>query len=68
MKPKKGLKFKTFFNEENINNRPYNEVRAIVDDSVIVIYSETQKGKSYYQMIGIGQFEFYAKKGIYIPI
>jgi len=68
MKLKIGLRFKTFFNENNINNRPFNEVRAIVDNSIIVLLSETKKGEPYYQMIDIFQFKMYVKEGVYIPL
>ena len=33
-----GLKFKKFYNENNINNIEYCEVRGIVDDYIIVLW------------------------------
>lgn len=64
--PRVGLKFKTFFNEKNINNRSYNEIRWIIDDTIIVLLSQNKNWELYYNMIDIELFTMYAEKWYYI--
>jgi hypothetical protein len=59
-----GLKFKIFFNETNINNIPYCEVRGIVDSMIILLCEKN--GKQWYKMIDKGEFEFFKDKYIEI--
>jgi len=63
-----GFKFKLYYGENNINNRPFNEIRAIVDDLLYVIYSESNSGKSGYEIMYIDSFNFKNKDGNIIPI
>lgn len=68
MELKVGLKFSTFFNKNNINNRPLSIVKAIVDDIMIVLYTQTRDGNWYYHLITVDQFKFYVGLGHYIPV
>lgn len=63
-----GFQFKQWHGPGNINNKPFLEIRAIVDNDVIVLYGETIKGRPFYEMIYISQFNRYWKDGIYKPI
>lgn len=68
MNPIIGLKFREYYNENNINNIPVHEIRGIIDDCMIVLLSKTQKGKEIYSMIDIYQFGYFVEKGIYRKI
>lgn len=68
-----GLKFKVFYNDNNLNNIDYCEVRAIVDDKIIVIFCKKQKTKhseykEFYDMIEISSFNFLTKQKVYLPL
>lgn len=65
---KVGFKFQTFYGENNINNRPFNEIRAVVDDILYVVYSETKGGKSGYDIMYKDSFDWKMKDGCIIPI
>jgi len=73
MKLKIGLKFKKYYNDNNINNIDYCEVRGIVDNYIIVLWCEKKKNKlsskkSFYKTIDITDFEYNKDKHIYQPI
>jgi hypothetical protein len=68
MELKIGLKFRIFYSENNINNSLYNEVRAIVDDSVIVLLCKAYDGESFYKLLTISSFTMRNKVGRYIEI
>jgi hypothetical protein len=52
-----GLTFEIFYNENNVNNIKYCEIRAIVDEKVIVIFCR-KKDKEFYKMIDINEFNY----------
>jgi len=73
MKLKKGLKFKKYYNENNINNISYCEVRGIVDDFIIVLWCKKEKttlgkAKEFYLTINKTDFDINFKVGVYLPI
>jgi hypothetical protein len=73
MELKIGLKFKKYYNDNNINNIDYCEVRGIVDNYIIVLWCEKKKNKlsskkSFYKTIDITDFEYNKDKHIYQPI
>jgi len=70
---KVGLKFQKFYNDNNINNIQYCEVRGIVDECQIVLYckkndTKLSKYTEFYEMISIIEFEFNVKYEVYINI
>ena len=67
MEIKKGVKFKQFYNENNINNIPYCEIRAVVDNAVVVLFCK-KKENHFYKMIDKTQFEYNLENGIYAAI
>lgn len=73
MELKIGLKFKKYYNDNNINNIDYCEVRGIVDNYIIVLWCEKKENKlsskkSFYKTIDITDFEYNKDKHIYQPI
>lgn len=73
MELKVGLKFKKYFNEDNINNIASCEVRGIVDDYIIVLLckkkaTKISKKKEFYKSIDKDDFNFNVKNGVYIPL
>jgi hypothetical protein len=67
MEIKKGVKFKKFYNENNINNIPYCEIRAVVDNAVIVLFCKKEQSH-FYKMIDKHEFEYNIENGIYTTI
>lgn len=68
-----GLKFKLYYNENNINNIEYCEVRGVVDDFIIVLWCKMKANKmssekEFYMSIDKHNFDFYVEKGIYLPL
>jgi hypothetical protein len=59
-----GNKFSLDFGGGNINNIPYLEIRAIVDDEVIVLLCK-KNFKVWYKVIYKEEFDFYNKKDLY---
>lgn len=73
MKLKVGLKFRKFYNDNNINNIDSCEVRGIVDDFIIVLWCKRKKThllvkKEFYLSINKFDFNFNVKEGIYQEI
>lgn len=73
MKLKVGLKFRKFYNDNNVNNVDSCEVRGIVDDFIIVLWCKRKKThlrekKEYYLSINKFDFDFNVKEGIYQEI
>jgi hypothetical protein len=73
MELKVGLKFKKFYNENNINNIESCEVRGIVDDCIIVLWCKKKANKmsgkkEFYLSIDTHVFDFNVKNGVYIPL
>ena len=73
MELKLGLKFKKYYNENNINNIESCEVRGVIDDFIIVLWCKNKatkmsKKKEFYLTINKFDFEFNVKEGIYIPL
>ena len=69
MELKIGLKFETFYNDDNHNNIYCCEVRGIVDDYIIVLLCKKSiDSEEYYKTIDIEEFNFYVKKGVYTQI
>lgn len=73
MKLKIGLRFKKYYNESNINNIAYCEVRGIVDDCIIVLLckkdaTKMSESKKFYQSIDIDDFNFNVKNKVYLPL
>ena len=56
IKPEIGLAFELYYGEDNVNNNPFNEIRAIVDDLVLVLYSKTKGGRAGYNLMYIDAF------------
>jgi|GEM_PF-7065586 len=70
---KVGLKFKKFYNENNINNIESCEVRGIVDDFIIVLWCKKKANKmsskkEFYLSIDKHDFDFNMKNGVYLPL
>ena len=70
---KVGLKFKKFYNENNINNIESCEVRDIVDDFIIVKKKKKKANKmsskkEFYLSIDKHDFDFNMKNGVYLPL
>tara|TARA_R110000787_G_C13152598_1_gene418679 strand:+ start:95 stop:508 length:414 start_codon:yes stop_codon:yes gene_type:complete len=68
MELKIGLKFRVLYAENNIRDSSYSEVRAIVDDSVIVLLCKEYNGESYYKTLTINSFKMRNKVGWYTEI
>ncbi len=73
MELKVGLKFKKYYNENNINNIDSCEVRGIVDDFIIVLFCKKEANnmsgkKEFYLSIDKHDFDFNVKHEIYIPL
>ena len=58
-----GLKYKVFYNENNINNIENCEIRAVVDDVMLVVLC-IKKEKEFYKMIEISDFDYKARNNI----
>ena len=70
MELKVGLKFKKFYNENNINNIESCEVRGVVDDFIIVLWCKKKANKmsgkkEFYLSIDKHDFDFNVKNGVY---
>jgi hypothetical protein len=69
MELKIGLKFETFYNDDNHNNIYYCEVRGIVDDYIIVLLCKKSiESEEYYKTIDIEEFNFNVRHGVYTQI
>ena len=73
MELKVGLKFKKYYNENNINNIDICEVRGIVDDWIIVLWcvkkrNKRNKDNSFYSTIDKSEFEFNVKREVFVPL
>ena len=63
MKAKIGLKYKVFYSENNINNIEQCEIKAVVDDVMLVILCR-KKEKEFYKMIEISEFDYKVENNI----
>jgi hypothetical protein len=68
-----GFKFQKYYNENNINNIQYCEIRGIVDDNVLVLFCKKNKTKisdykEFYSMIYIQDFNYNIDNGIFIKL
>ena len=73
MKIKKGLKFKIFYSNGNINNIDFCEIRGIVDDYIIVLWCEknasnVEPKKQFYKSINKDEFDLNVENQVYLPI
>ena len=73
MELKKGLKFKKYYGDNNINNIASCEVRGVVDDYIIVLWCEKDatkmnEAKEFYLSIDKHDFDFNVKNEIYLPL
>lgn len=73
MKPQVGLKYKKYYGPMNINNIDYCEVRAIVDNKVIVSLCKKQATKSsdakeFYIYVDKDQFDYFVQNKVYLPL
>jgi len=73
MELKKGLKFKKYYGDNNINNIASCEVRGIVDDYIIVLWckkdaTKMSESKEFYKSIDKHDFDFNVKNEIYLPL
>ncbi len=73
MKLKKGLRFKKYYGDDNINNIASCEVRGIVDDYIIVLWckkdaTKMSEEKEFYQSIDKHDFDFNVKNEVYLPL
>jgi hypothetical protein len=70
MELKIGLKFKKYYNKNNINNIASCEVRSIVDDFIILWCekdtTKISKSQKFFQIIDKHDFEFNVKNKIYL--
>ncbi len=63
MKLEIGLKFRKYYNEGNLNNIDYCEVRGIVDNHV-VLYQE-RNGRGWYKMINPIEWRLNVKENVF---
>lgn len=57
-----GMKFQLFYNENNINNVNYCEVRAIVDETQLVLLCQkNEESDPYYSLSTIWEIQYKAK-------
>jgi hypothetical protein len=73
MKLKVGLQFKKYYNENNLSNIDFCEVRGIVDDFIIVLWCKKKANhindaKEFYLSIDRQDFDFNVKNSIYLPL
>ena len=68
MKLEKGLVFKKYYRENNINNIPRCEVRGIVDNEIIVLLCTSKSGSQYYKSIEMDDFLYNEEAKVYIPL
>ena len=73
MELKVGLKFKKYYNENNIKNIDSCEVRGVVDDFIIVLWCKKKANKmsskkDFYLCIDKHDFDFNVKNGVYLPL
>lgn len=73
MELKVGLKFKKYYNKNNINNIESCEVRGIVDEFIIVLWckrkaTKMSSKKEFYLSIDKYDFDFNVKNGVYLPL
>ena len=65
-----GLKFKKFYNQDNVNNIGSCEVRGIIDGTINVLWcnngpTRMGRGKEFYLSIPMNDFEYNVKENIY---
>jgi hypothetical protein len=73
MELKIGLKFKKYYDDNNINNIENIEVRGIVDNFIIVLFCKKKKTKmsdykEFYKSIDRDDFVFNVVNGVYLPL
>ena len=73
MELKVGLRFKKYYQDGNINNIDFCEVRGIVDDYIIVLWckkkaTKISKRKKFYLSINQDEFNFNVKNKVFSPL